>query len=316
MSVSEEYRQFASEARGLISQIAIDKFGENEIARQGFFDQVKSEIEVVTQYLFQSAESVEREEQVQEALHGESESQRVAEHIRDTISSLQGVDDGVVDQIIHLTKGLVMERWKVHSSIRETMNERLKQSAQGQGFDVWGATPSMAEDVIGPNGPRSSEAPHFHGNNPQYTQDLQREAQVLENTRAQRASDQPSTEQHVQHTQIPITSTEQPFVQHTQIPIAQPTSAQPIGERSTEDRQWAIMTQLIQTMALDAKRNATIMAERNAIEKEERDRKAMFTIRASQVPSTMRAKSFTSFFPGKRICDVSLQELAKYLDVS
>ena len=42
MSVSEEYRQFASEARGLISQIAVDKFGENEIARKEFFDQVKS----------------------------------------------------------------------------------------------------------------------------------------------------------------------------------------------------------------------------------------------------------------------------------
>ena len=72
MSVSEEYRQFASEARGLISQIAVDKFAENEIARKEFFDQVKSEIEVVTQQLFQSAEPMEREELVQEALHGES----------------------------------------------------------------------------------------------------------------------------------------------------------------------------------------------------------------------------------------------------
>jgi hypothetical protein len=75
-----------------------------------------------------------------------------------------------------------------------------------------------------------------------------------------------------------------------------------------------MMNMLIQNLTQESKRKADIDEARFGLDKEERDKKSMFTIKAAQVPAGMKPQNFKATFPGKNIGSITTQDLTRFVE--
>jgi hypothetical protein len=75
-----------------------------------------------------------------------------------------------------------------------------------------------------------------------------------------------------------------------------------------------MMNMRIQNLTQESKRKADIDEARFGLDKEERDKKSMFTIKAAQVPAGMKPQNFKATFPGKNIGSITTQDLTRFVE--
>jgi hypothetical protein len=76
----------------------------------------------------------------------------------------------------------------------------------------------------------------------------------------------------------------------------------------------AMMSMLLQNLTQESKRKADIDEARFGLDKEERNKKSMFMIKAAQVPMGMKPQNFKSAFPGKSIGSITAQDLTRFVE--
>jgi hypothetical protein len=94
---------------------------------------------------------------------------------------------------------------------------------------------------------------------------------------------------------------------------SEPTPSETSNQGQTTDMM-AMMSMLLQNLTQESKRKADIDEARFGLDKEERDKKSMFTIKAAQVPMGMKPQNFKSAFPGKNIGNITAQALTRFVE--